>query len=180
MHPTKQVGTAFISTPEHLYALLEVSTEQRSRVHVGCCDRDTQLCSASSHTAQAIHSTHKQPLLATCMLMTPHFLPPAAVTARAAAPEPSGILPICPCSAKQRCGAGPATPAGNEKHGCQQLLHKNGHACMWRKARHQWFCQGHQTSLRTHRPCHPHKAFPWTPFHSPLLVRAALLEGWDS
>lgn len=180
MYPTKQVSTAFISTPEHLCALLEVSMEQRSRLHVHCCDRDTQLCSAKSRTAQAIHSSHKQPPLAMCMLMAPHFLPPAAVTSRVPVTQPSGIPPVCPCSGEQWCGTDPATPAGNEKHGCQQLLHKNGHACMWRKARHQWFYQGHQTSFGTHRPCHPHKAFPWTPFCSPLLGRPASLEGWDS
>lgn len=137
MYPTKQVSTAFISTPEHLCALLEVSMEQRSRLHVHCCDRDTQLCSAKSRTAQAIHSSHKQPPLAMCMLMAPHFLPPAAVTSRVPVTQPSGIPPVCPCSGEQWCGTDPATPAGNEKHGCQQLLHKNGHACMWRKARHQ-------------------------------------------
>lgn len=89
-------------------------------------------------------------------------------------------LPVCLGSAEQRCGADHAAPAGNEKHGCQQLLRKNEHAYMWRKARHQWFCQGHQKSFRTHRPCHPQKAFLWTPFLSPLLSRTALLEGWDS
>ena len=91
-----------------------------------CCDRNTWLCSAASRTAQAIHSSHKQPLLATCMLIAPHFLPPAAVTSRAAAAEPSSIPPNYPCSTKQRCGA-------------------DGHACVWRKAKHQWLCQGHQT-----------------------------------
>lgn len=91
MHPTKQLSTAFISTPEHLCALLEVSMEQRSRVHVSCCGRDTQLCSAASYTAQAIYSSHKQPLLATCMLMAPHFLPPALLPQSHQASRPSAL-----------------------------------------------------------------------------------------
>lgn len=88
-----------------------------------CCDGDTWLCSGTRRTAQAIHSSHYQPLLATRMLMAPCFLPPAAVIVRAASAEPYNSLPIYPCSAKQQCRADPDTPAGNEAHGHQQ----NGH-----------------------------------------------------
>lgn len=46
------------------------------------------------------------------MFLAPNFLPPAATTARAAAPEPCSTPPICPCCAEQWCRADPATAAG--------------------------------------------------------------------
>lgn len=46
--------------------------------------------------------------------MASHFLPPAAVTARAAASEPPSTPPICPCCAEQGWRADPATAAGRK------------------------------------------------------------------
>lgn len=103
--------------------------------------------SPGSPTAQAAHSSHKQPLLATCMLVAPHFVLPAAVTARAAAPEPSSTPHICPCCAEQGWRADPATAAGNKA----QLPAA--------AALEQVSMDVHGTSFRTHRPSHPYKTF---------------------
>lgn len=39
---------------------------------------------------------------------------------------------------------------------------------------------GFVKDIKRCKPHYPQKAFSWTPFHSPLLGRIALMEGWDS
>lgn len=107
------------------------------------------LSSTSSHAAQGTHSSHKQPLLATYRLVAPPFLPPAAVTARPAAPDPSSTPPICPYYAEQWCRADPATAAGNESTATS--------SCCTRTA--ILACGGS-----------PHKTITYTPFCSLLLT----------
>lgn len=82
------------------------------------------LCSTTSHTAQAIHSSHKQPLLAVCkppffslqLLSLPELLP----LSHPAAP------PICPCYAEQQGRADSATAAANESTATSSCCMRTG------------------------------------------------------
>lgn len=114
--------------------------------------------SSASCTAQATHSSQKQPLLATWMLLVPNFLPPAAVTAdllpRSHPAHHPSALAVLSSGVEQTL-----PQQQDQKHSSQQLLHKNRYPCMWRKARHHWFCQEHWAFFQTHRSSHPYKTF---------------------
>lgn len=134
-------------------------------------DWDTLL--HTSRTAQAIHSSHKQPLLAVCkppffslqLLSLPELLP----LSHPAAP------PICPCYAEQQGRADSATAAANESTATSSCCMRTGIPACGGKPDTTDFVKNIE-----HPSGHTDLLIPTKPSLGHCFASFCSLEGWNS